>query len=72
MYKKTLLLSAMLVLLLASVSFGALSIDQQAVVDATDTMISDMTTVAWGFVLAVSGALVAIKVFKKFLNRGTS
>lgn len=62
---------ALCLVLISVSSFAALTVDQQAVVTATDTMIADMTTTAWSFVLAVLGALVGIKVFKKFFRAST-
>lgn len=52
-------------------AMAALTADQQAAVDSITTFIADMSTVAWGFVLSVTGVLIAIKLFKKFTRSGT-
>ena len=64
--------AALAVAVTATNSLAALTAEQQAIVDATDTLISDMQGNAWKWVLAISGTLVMIGIFKKFLFRGTS
>lgn len=52
-------------------SHAALSLDQQAVVDGINTMITDLTTVAWAMVLAILTVMIGIKLVKKFLGKAT-
>jgi len=69
---KAIILSLAMVLLAVGVSFAALSAEQTAVVTATTTLVTDLTSMAWTFVLSVMGALVGIKLFKKFFGKSTS
>ena len=55
----------------ASNAMAALSVDQQAVVTGIETLYTDMTTVAWGFVLTVTTLFLGIKIFKKVMSRST-
>jgi len=68
---KAIVLSLAMVLLATS-AFAVLSVDQQAAVDATALLVTDLTAMAWTFVLSVMGALVGIKLFKKFFGKSTS
>ena len=68
---KAIILSLAMVLL-ASSAFAALSVDQQAAVDATTLLVTDLTAMAWTFILSVMGALVGMKLFKKFFGKSTS
>ena len=52
-------------------AIAALSVDQQAVVTGIETLYTDMTTVAWGFVLTVTTLFLGIKIFKKVMSRST-
>lgn len=52
-------------------SYAALTTDQQSVVTGVQTLITDMTTVMWALVLAVTGGLIGVGIFKKFLWKGT-
>ena len=54
----------------ATASLAALTAEQQAVVDSTTTLVTDMTGVAWAFVLTITGAIVGIGIFKKFFKKG--
>lgn len=55
----------------AGTASAALTVDQQAAVDAIGVFVTDMTTVAWSFVLTITGALIAIKLYKKFVGRSS-
>lgn len=68
---KALFLSLCLVLMSFGLSFAALSTEQQAVVTATEGMISDFTAMMWGLVLLVTGGIVGVKLFKKFFFKAT-
>ena len=52
-------------------AMAALSVDQQAAVTAIETMVTDMESVAWALVLAVTGAFIMIKLFKRFIGKAT-
>ena len=50
---------------------AALSIDQAAVVTEIETLYTDMTVVAWGFILTVTSLFLGMKIFKKVMGRAT-
>ncbi|MCK5616648.1 hypothetical protein KAR91_83075 [Candidatus Pacearchaeota archaeon] len=60
-----------LVVMGAQNAHAVLTAEQLAVTASIDTMITDMTSWAWTAVLAVLGATIAIKIFKKFAYRAT-
>jgi len=60
------------VALTATQGLCALTTEQQAVTDAIDTMITDMSAWGWTAILAVASFVIGAKVFKKILSRSTS
>ncbi len=72
--KKTFTLISTLALslcVLVGNSFAALTVDQQAVTDAIDTMIADMATWGWTAVLAMATFVIGAKLFKRFMGSAT-
>ena len=55
--------------IMAGNAMAALSIDQQAAVDAIDTMIDDMIVVGWGLITLTIGFTAGSKIFKKFVGK---
>lgn len=50
-------------------AFAALTTEQQTVVTAIETLITDLLAAGWGIVLAIFVGLVGFKLFKKVIGR---
>ncbi len=69
---KLIFLAALVALTMpVSNALAVLSTDQQAAVDGVNTLITDLTTVAWAMVLAILSVTIGIKLMKKFLGKAT-
>ena len=71
-YIKSLFVTLCLVLFGASQALAVLSAEQQAVTDAVDTMITDLTTWGWTAVLAIATFTIGVKIFRKVLHKSTT